>query len=381
MGMGGAAGEVVTVPLKEAEFASRQGQGKAARPAVSGVAFCSEDQYGMSASMSANLALLFIMLAAFCLAIYLLADGFDLGVSMMLPLAPSADARDIMVASIEPIWDANETWLVMSCSLALAIHPPGTFLLRPAFYIPVAIMVFALVLRAIIAALRSQTMRFRRTVDLAFALSSALATFAQGFIISGFINAMAVQGGLSGGYPNFAKIVGPVCGTALIGGHVLLGAGWLIWKTDGQVRAYARKTARPALVLMAAMMVLIGAVTVKGVPALAQPWHAWPDSVMILVIVAIGVIVLHAIWRRVTTARRWEIFLLAIVIYLLGFLVLGMSLWSLLGASYPPAWNSIEDQRVLTSVSVSVVVVIAVVGFLQINAYWKGRIIGDGAKS
>lgn len=140
----------------------------------------------------------------------------------------------MMMESIAPFWDGNETWLVLGGSLLLAAFPVAYYILMPAFYLPIMLMLFSLILRGIAFEFRFQAGSFRRVWDYAFAGGSLLATVAQGFVLGGFIKGVAVQdGAFAGGTFDFFGVRGLVCGTGLVGGYALMGAGWLIWKTEG----------------------------------------------------------------------------------------------------------------------------------------------------
>ena len=214
---------------------------------------------------------LFAGLVAFCVVVYVLADGFDLGVGILFLLAPRDEDRDLMMASIEPVWDGNETWLVMGGTLLLAAFPAGYYVLLPAFYLPVMFMLFALIFRGIAFEFRLQTGAFRWVWDLAFAGGSMLATLCQGLILGGLINGVdrcrtacspAARSTSSACSACFAAL-------GLVGGYALLGAGWLIWKTDGPTQVFAREVAHSALILTAAMMLLVSAWSAWSVPEVA----------------------------------------------------------------------------------------------------------------
>jgi cytochrome d ubiquinol oxidase subunit II len=131
--------------------------------------------------------LFFALVTALAVVIYVLADGFDLGVGILFLVAPRDADRDTMMESVEPVWDGNETWLVFGGTLLWAAFPAAYYILLPAFYLPIMIMLFALILRGIAFVFRFQTVRFRRVWDFAFAGGSLLATVAQGLIRGGII--------------------------------------------------------------------------------------------------------------------------------------------------------------------------------------------------
>ena len=328
----------------------------------------------MIAQMAPHLPVLFAGAVAFCVVVYVLADGFDLGVGILFLLAPRSEDRDLMMASVEPVWDGNETWLVMGGTLLLATFPAGYYVLLPAFYLPVMFMLFALVLRGIAFTFRLQTVRFRWVWDLAFAGGSVLAALCQGFVLGGLIDGVPMRDGMfAGGTFDFLSLLGLVCGIGLVGGYALLGAGWLIWKTDGATQVFAREVAHAALILTAAMMLLVSGWSAWSVPEVAARWFAWPNLAWLAPVPIVTAAVLLTMWKRIWTGRDVEVFLLAIVIFLLGFAGLVVSLWPYVVPRQVTIWDGIADPQTLVFVGVGVAIIIPIVLAYQANAYWVFR--------
>jgi len=328
----------------------------------------------MIAEMAPHLPVLFAAAVAFCVVVYVLADGFDLGVGILFLLAPRSADRDLMMASVEPVWDGNETWLVMGGTLLLATFPAGYYVLLPAFYLPVMFMLFALVLRGIAFTFRLQAVRFRWVWDLAFAGGSVLAALCQGLVLGGLIDGVPMQDGMfAGGTFDFVSLLGLACGVGIVGGYALLGAGWLIWKTDGATQVFAREVAHAALILTAAMMLLVSGWSAWSVPEVAARWFAWPNIAWLAPVPIVTTAVLLTMWKRIWTGRDAEVFLLALVVFLLGFAGLVVSLWPYVVPRQVTIWDGIADPRALAFVGVGVVVIIPIVLAYQANAYWVFR--------
>src|SRR6266849_4340076 len=193
--------------------------------------------------MSLDLPLLFALVLAFGIALYVVMDGFDLGLGILFPFAPDDADRDTMMSSIAPIWDGNETWLVLGGTLLLAVFPVSYATLLPAFYVPLIVMLFALIFRGIAFA-------FRFRVDWAFAGGSALAGFCQGLVLGAFIDGVPVErvafAGSAGGFLSGFAVAS---GLGVVAGYALLGATWLIMKTAGTTGEFGRRAARPALLV------------------------------------------------------------------------------------------------------------------------------------
>lgn len=328
----------------------------------------------MSSAMMIELPVLFAAVAAFCVVVYVLADGFDLGVGILFLLAPRDQDRDLMMASVEPVWDGNETWLVMGGTLLLATFPSGYYVLLPAFYLPVMFMLFALVLRGIAFEFRMQAIQFRWVWDLAFAGGSLLATLCQGLILGGLINGVAMSGGMfAGSSLDFVSLQGLMCGFGLIGGYALLGAGWLIWKTDGPTQVFAREVAHSALILTAAMMLLVSAWSAWSVPEVAARWFAWPNIAWLIPVPIITVAVMVVLWRSIWTARDVTPFLLAILIFLLGFVGLVVSLWPYVVPRHVTIWDGIGDPQSVAFAGAGIAIIVPIVLAYQAHAYWTFR--------
>jgi cytochrome bd ubiquinol oxidase subunit II len=328
----------------------------------------------MIANIAIDLPAIFAAIAAFCVVVYVLADGFDLGIGVLFLLAPRNEDRDLMMASVEPVWDGNETWLVMGGTLLLAAFPAGYYVLLPAFYLPVMFMLFALIARGISFEFRLQTERFRWIWDLAFAGGSVLATMCQGFILGGLINGVTVRNGMfAGGTFDFFTLLGLLCGVGLVGGYALLGSGWLIWKTSGPTQLFAREVAHSALILTGAMMFLVSAWSAWSVPAVAQRWFAWPNIAYLAPVPVVTTAVMVMLWRRIWIWRELEVFLLAIVIFLLGFVGLVVSLWPYVVPRHITIWDGASDPQSLAFAIVGLVVIIPIVLAYQAHAYWVFR--------
>jgi cytochrome bd ubiquinol oxidase subunit II len=328
----------------------------------------------MIANVTADLPALFAAVAAFCVVIYVLADGFDIGVGILFLLAPGNEDRDLMMASIEPVWDGNETWLVMGGTLLFAVFPAGYYVLLPAFYLPVMFMLFALISRGIAFEFRLQTERYRWVWDRAFAGGSVLAALCQGLFLGGLIDGVSVRNGMfAGGTFDFLSPLGVLCGIGLVAGYALLGAGWLIWKTEGATQAFARAAARSAVILTAAMMLLVSAWSALSVPAVAERWFAWPNIAYLAPVPVVTAAVLLTLWRRIWSRLELEPFLLAIVVFLLGFMGIVVSLWPYVVPRQITIWDGISDPQTIAFVGTGAAFIIPIVLAYQAHAYWVFR--------
>src|ERR1700741_2657053 len=180
---------------------------------------------------------------------YVLLDGFDLGVGMLFGFAPDTASRNTIMNSIAPIWDGNETWLVFGGLGLMAAFPLAFSIIIPATYFPILVMLLALVFRGVAFEFRFRDVEHKTFWDHAFSYGSGVATFAQGMVLGSFIQGYQVTGRVfSGSSFSFLTPFSVMTGVALLFGYGLLGAGWLILKTDGDVQAAARRHGRICLI-------------------------------------------------------------------------------------------------------------------------------------
>ena len=271
---------------------------------------------------------MFAGLVAFCVIIYVLADGFDLGVGILFLLAPRDLDRDVMMVSIEPVWDGNETWLVMGGTLLFAAFPAGYYVLLPTFYLPAMLMFFALIFRGVAFGFRLQARRRRGVWNAAFAIASLVAALCQGMILGGLIEGVPMRDGMFAGGP-FAgfSVLGLLCGLGVASGYALLGAGWLIWRTDGPTQVFAREVAHCAVIVTSALIVLVSAWSAWSVPAVAARWFSWPNIAVLSPVPLVTAVLTAALWKSLWLDRDAAPFGLAIALFLVGFLGLVASLW------------------------------------------------------
>nr|WP_042670390.1 cytochrome d ubiquinol oxidase subunit II [Methylobacterium sp. B34] len=331
-----------------------------------------------------DLPLLFALVAAGAVALYVIADGFDLGIGILFLIAPRDRDRDVMMQSVAPFWDGNETWLVLGGAGLWAAFPMAYYVLLPAFYLPIMAMLFALILRGISFEFRFQATRFQRVWDFAFAGGSLVAAICQGLILGGFIQGVAVENDhFAGGPFSFITFLGLLCAAGIVGGYALLGAGWLIWRTDGKTQLFAREVAHAALILAMAMMAVVSAWTALTEPRVAARWFAWPGNLWLdlFPLAAVGVAVL--IWRSLWTDHEHRPFVLAVVLFLLGYAGLIISIWPNVVPYHATIWQAAADEATLKFALVGIFVVLPAVLAYTVHAYWvfrgKTNLEGHGA--
>ncbi len=188
-------------------------------------------------------------------ALYVVLDGFDLGVGILFPYARNERERDQMMNSVAPFWDGNETWLVLGGGGLWVAFPQAYAVVMPALYFPVIVMLLALVFRGVAFEFRWVVATSKSYWNFAFAAGSTLAAFCQGLILGGLIQGIRVENGVfAGGHLDWATPFALLCGFAVVAGYALLGATWLVMKTDGAVAERSRGQARVMLIVVLAFM-------------------------------------------------------------------------------------------------------------------------------
>src|SRR6516164_4430262 len=250
-----------------------------------------------------DLAVLWAFIIAFAVFVYVVMDGFDLGLGILFPLFPAKADRDVIVNSVAPVWDGNETWLVLGGGGLMAAFPLAYSVLLPALYAPMIAMLIALVFRGVAFEFRSRVQRERNPWDLAFAGGSWLAALAQGIALGAILQGVDVEARqYAGGWWDWLTPFSILTGVSLVIGYAMLGATWLVMKTEGALRDRAYHL---CWYLLFAMLAAIGTVSI-ATPFLhiqyAQRWFTWPNVILTapvpLAVAVITVLLLRALANR-----------------------------------------------------------------------------------
>src|SRR5437660_2305150 len=211
-------------------------------------------------------------------ALYVILDGFDLGIGILFPFTKEDKERDQMIASIAPFWDGNETWLVLGGGGLWIAFPRAYAVIMPALYLPVIVMLLGLIFRGVAFEFRTVANTSKKYWTFAFAAGSTLAAFCQGLILGGLIQGIRVENGaFAGSAFDFATPFAAVCGLGVVTGYALLGACWLVMKTEGAVAQRARAHAKYLLLGVLVFMAVVSLWTPLQFPRIAQRWFSLPN--------------------------------------------------------------------------------------------------------
>jgi len=261
--------------------------------------------------------------------LYVILDGFDLGVGILFPFAPSESCRDRMMNSIAPFWDGNETWLVLGGGGLFAAFPLAYAVVMPALYIPVILMLLGLVFRGVAFEFRFKASgRSRKIWDYAFHFGSMMAAFMQGMILGGFVQGIRIDGRqFAGGSLDFLSAFSVMTGLALVFGYALLGSTWLIMKTDETTQEWARKCAKYVLIFVVIFMGLVS-LSMPFINAdIRSLWFSLPNFFMLLPMPVLSAFFAYSAWYAVKRQKEYGPFLYSLGIFLMNYIGLGISLW------------------------------------------------------
>jgi cytochrome d ubiquinol oxidase subunit II len=259
-------------------------------------------------------------------AMYVILDGFDLGVGILFPTTRKESERDQMVNSVAPFWDGNETWLILGGGGLWVAFPQAYAVVMPALYLPVIVMLVALVFRGVAFEFRSVARTSKRFWNSAFAGGSTVAALCQGMILGGLIQGIRVENGAFAGGPfDWATPFALLCGLGVLAGYALLGATWLVMKTEGDLAVRMRRRAQWLLLVVLAFMAVVSLWTPYQFEWIAQRWFSLPNILYLWPVPLLTALVAWACWRWLDTGREVRPFLAVIALFLLGYLGLVIS--------------------------------------------------------
>ncbi|MGD8700842.1 MAG: cytochrome d ubiquinol oxidase subunit II [Desulfosarcina sp.] len=276
-----------------------------------------------------NLPLIWYVLIGTAIFLYVLLDGFDLGVGILFPFAPTEECRNRMMNSIAPFWDGNETWLVLGGGGLFAAFPLAYAILMPAFYIPIIIMLLGLIFRGVAFEFRFKAEgKSRRIWDYAFHFGSLVATFMQGMVLGTFVNGIAVDGrSFSGGPFDWLNAFSVMTGVALVTGYALLGATWVIMKADGETQEWARGCAKYVMLYVAVFMGLVSLTMPLMNSDIRELWFSLPNFYFLQPMPILSVVFFILLWRDLRAEREFRPFFLTLGIFLMNYIGIGVSTW------------------------------------------------------
>ncbi|PPQ33183.1 cytochrome d ubiquinol oxidase subunit II [Rhodopila globiformis] len=310
---------------------------------------------------------------------YVLLDGFDLGVGMLYGFAPEA-SKDLLMNSVAPIWDGNETWLILGGVGLLAVFPLAYAIIIPAVYFPILAMLLGLIFRGVSFEFRFRQPHVRRFWNGGFAVGSAVAAFAQGAVLGAMIQGFKVSGrNFAGTSFDWLTPFSVFTGIALMLGYGLLGACWLILKTEGDVQAWARRMGRIAFI---AVLIAIGVVSVWTPlmdAGIAARWFSWPNIVGLAPVPLITLAIAYGTWRALNGDSQAGPFAGAMGLFLMSYIGIAISLYPMLVRPVYTLWDAASAPSTQVFLLIGTLFLLPVIIMYSAWSYWvfRGKVRGD----
>jgi cytochrome bd ubiquinol oxidase subunit II len=311
---------------------------------------------------------------------YVLLDGFDLGVGILYGLEPDSDSRNIVMNSIAPVWDGNETWLVLGGVGLLAAFPLAFAIIVPALYFPVLVMLLALVFRGVAFEFRFRDAPHRTFWDHGFCYGSMIATFAQGIMLGAFIQGFKVDGRIFVGSTfDFLTPFSLVTGAALVFGYGLLGAGWLVLKTEGEIQVRARRHGRLCLVAVLTGILAVSVWTPLMNEDVARRWFSWPNILILSPVPAAVALLAFRVWRSLSGSSQSGAFVGAIGLFALAYIGIAISLWPMIVPHRYSLWEAASPERTQAFLLIGTLFLLPVILAYSGWSYWvfRGKVRAD----
>ena len=307
-------------------------------------------------------------------AMYVILDGFDLGLGILFPFARGDRQRDLMIDTVAPFWDGNETWLVLGGGGLWVAFPRAYAVLMPAMYLPVILMLLSLVFRGVAFEFRTVARTSKVWWNRAFWLGSTLAAFFQGVILGGLIQGITVKNGaFAGGTFDWLTPFALLTGLGVIAGYSLLGATWLVMKTEGEVADQARAHAKLLIFFVLAFMAVVSIWTPLSIERIAARWFTLPNFLFLWPIPAVTALVAWLCWKWLDDGREILPFFAAIGLFLLGYIGLVISSFPYIIPPTLTVWDTaaVPASEVFTLIGVVALlpIILGYIGFV----YWLFR--------
>ena len=324
--------------------------------------------------MVIDLALIWAAIIAFAVLAYVVMDGFDLGVGILFALFPDKKDRDVMMNSVAPVWDGNETWLVLGGGGLLAVFPLAYATILPALYMPLIAMLLGLIFRGVAFEYRWRTKRWERVWDVAFAGGSLVAGFCQGIALGALVQGIpVVDRAYAGGCWDWLTPFSVATGIALLIGYTLLGSTWLVMKTEGELAARARRLAMQLAFATVAAMGVFSLWTPWQRPLYLDRWFGFPTAIFSVIVPLLVLGCLYLIVRGLRTGRDAQPFLAALGLFILGYAGIGISFYPYIVPTSLTIWDAAAPPASLSFLLVGALVLVPIILAYTAYAYWVFR--------
>ena len=279
--------------------------------------------------MGIDLPLIWAVIIIFGVMMYVVMDGFDLGIGMLFPFVKGEQDRDVMMNTVAPEWDGNETWLILGGAGLFGAFPMAYAVVLEALYLPLILMLMGLIFRGVAFEFRFKATADKRHIwDKAFIGGSLVATFFQGVALGAFLEGFkVVDRHFAGGTLDWLTPFSLFCGVGLIVAYTLLGCTWLIMKTEGPLQQKMHDLARPLALVLLVVIGIVSLWTPIAYPQIADRWFSMPNLIWFMPVPLLVVVTFYGLLKAVARNANYTPFLLTLVLIFLGYSGLGISLW------------------------------------------------------
>ena len=328
------------------------------------------------------LAFIWAGLIAFAVLLYVVLDGFDLGVGMLFPTGRNEEEQDVMMNTVAPVWDGNETWLILGGGGLFAVFPLAYAVVMPALYMPIILMLLALVFRGVAFEYRWRTERWKPVWNRAFFLGSLVASLMQGIALGALVQGVEVSNrAYAGGWWDWLTPFSILTGIATAVGYVLLGATWLIMKTEGAIQQRMRGYARLAGIATLAAIGLVSILTPFQDPVYWERWFAWPAMLYSGIVPLLLAVAAWTLYTGLRDKRDATPFLASLAIFILSFASIGISFYPHMVPPSLTIWEAAAPASSLAFTLVGAAILLPIILGYTAYAYWvfKGKVkAGEG---
>lgn len=320
--------------------------------------------------MGIDLPLIWAIIIGFGLMMYVIMDGFDLGIGILFPFIKDRGDRDVMVNSVAPVWDGNETWLVLGGASLLAVFPLAYAIILSALYLPLMLMLAGLIWRGVAFEFRFKADESHKPFwDKAFAWGSYIATFSQGVALGAFINGFEVRdGAYAGGIFDWLSPFSLFTGVALVVSYALLGATWLVMKTEGRLQVRMRALGKPITLAVLATIAIVSLWTPLAHPDIAARWFSLPNLFFFAPVPILVTLATWALLKTLGNESHAAPFLFSLLLLFLGYTGLAISLWPNI---IPPAISIWDAAAPPQSMGFTLVGALFIIPFILTYTAWS----------
>jgi cytochrome bd ubiquinol oxidase subunit II len=330
--------------------------------------------------MTLDLPFIWAGLIAFAVLAYVMLDGFDLGVGILFPFAKTTHDKNLMMNSVAPVWDGNETWLVLGGGGLLAVFPLAYATVLPALYAPLIAMLLGLILRGVAFEFRWRTKRGQFLWDWAFAGGSMIAAFAQGLALGALVQGIPIANrAYAGGWWDWLTPFSILTGVALVVGYALLGATWLVMKTEGTLQERSRRQALIAAVVTIALIGVVSQWTPFLHPVYFTRWFAWPTVIFSAIVPLLIAACAYYLYTGLRDKNDYRPFLASLGLFILCFIGIGISFYPYIVPPSLTIWEAAAPDKSLRFLLVGAVVLLPMILAYTAYSYWvfRGKINPD----